>query len=92
MTRLRPTFAKATAGFGGQVRFIMCAFLSASVLSACADVTDQVQYTLSGALAPVNEAVNEVSRRATEVGEGINEVTNGVQRVRGALSGSGSRW
>lgn len=66
--------------------------VSLLALSACADITGQVQGTLSGALTPVNEAVNEVARRANEVGEGINEVKGGVHRVRGALSGSGSRW
>lgn len=71
---------------------LVIATVSLSVLSGCADITWQVQGTLSGAITPVNEAVNEVARRANEVGEGINEVKGGVHRVRGALSGSGSRW
>lgn len=73
-------------------RSAIAGIVLAVALSACADVTGQVQDTLSGALAPVNDAVSEVSRRANEVGEGINQVKTGVSRVRGALSGSGSTW
>lgn len=85
MTRLRQ-------GFGGQVRFFLCVIVFAPVLSACGDITGQVQDTVSGALAPVTDAVNEVARRANEVGEGINDVTGRIQRVRGALSGSGTSF
>ena len=73
-------------------RAAAAAVTAAFLLSACSGAVGQVQETLSGALAPVNEAVEEVSRRANEVGEGINEVKDGVQRVRGALGGSGSTW
>ncbi len=79
-------------GFGGQIRFFVMIFVVSFALSACGEITDQVQGTLSGALAPVNEAVQEVARRANEVGEGINDVTTGIQRVQGALTGSGTRF
>lgn len=78
------------------MRVLAIAAVAATALSACGEVTstvtDQVHDTLSGALAPVREAVDEATRRANEVGEGINDVTAGIGRVKGAFSGSGSTW
>jgi len=77
-------------------RVLAIAVLAATALSACADVTstvtDQVQDTLSGALAPVRETIDEAARRANELGEGVNEVSSGIGKVKGAFSGSGSTW
>lgn len=92
MTRFRSTCASTTAGFGGQIRFMLPLSVAVLSLSACSDVTGQVQDSLGGALAPVKDAIDEAARRANEVGEGINQVADGIQRVQGALSGSGSRF
>lgn len=82
---------------------LMAALLVTPLFVACEDVTstvtDQVNGardaatdTLSGALAPVRQAADEISRRANAVGEGISEVRNGVKKVSGAFSGSGTTW
>lgn len=55
-------------------------------------MTDQAKQAVSGATMPLRETAEEIARRANEVGEGINEMRSGVQRVQGALSGSGSTW
>ena len=77
-------------------RAILTALVLVPVLSACAGtastVSDQVRDAMSGATAPLVDAVNEASRRANELGEGINDVREGVAKVHGALSGSGSTW
>ncbi len=78
-------------------RVVLCmAMVVLPILSACSGVastvTEQVKGTVSGALVPLKESVEEVSRRANEVGEGIHEMREGVQRVKGALSGSGATW
>jgi hypothetical protein len=66
------------------------------LFSACTDVasnvSDQVRGTVSGALAPVRGAIDDAARRANELGEGVNQVTDGVARVKGAFAGSGSTW
>lgn len=79
------------------MRVLAIAATAATVLSACGDVTstvtDQVRGvrgTLSGALAPVRDTVDDVTRRAHQVGEGINEVSSGIGKVKGAFSGSGT--
>lgn len=74
-------------------RTFLVAAIATFALSGCSSsVTGQVQDTLSGALAPVKGAIDEAVRRTNEVGEGIDEVQNGIQRVQGALSGSGTHW
>jgi hypothetical protein len=75
-----------------QALVLFCAFAFLPLLSACSGVTGQVQETLSGALAPVTGAIDEAARRAGDVGEGINQVTDGIGKVRGAFSGSGTTW
>lgn len=72
------------------VAAVVLPFLSAC--SQAASVTDAARDTLSGALAPVAEAINDAARRADEVGQGIGQVTDGVNRVKGAFAGSGSTW
>ncbi len=78
------------------LRMLLTAAIVLPLLSACSDiastVSDQVQDTVSGAIAPVRGAIDEAAKRANEVGEGINDVTSGVARVKGAFAGSGSTW
>jgi phage-related protein len=89
MTRLRVATPR-------QVLTILCIFSMLPPLSACSGVvstvSDHVQETVSGAIAPVRGAIDEAARRANEVGEGVNQVTDGISRVKGAFAGSGSTW
>lgn len=77
-------------------RGLLIAAMALPLFSACSDiastVSDQVQDTVSGAIAPVRGAIDEAARRANEVGEGVNQVAEGVSRVKGAFAGSGSTW
>ncbi len=73
-------------------KMLLSALAVVPLLSACSGVTGQVQETLSGAIAPVREAIDEATRRANEVGEGINQVSDGIGRVQGAFSGSGTTF
>lgn len=78
------------------MRAIFIGSMTIALLSGCSatvsDLSDQVQGTLSGTLAPVKGAVDEVARRANEVQEGIQGVSTGIKQVKGAFSGSGATW
>jgi starvation-inducible outer membrane lipoprotein len=71
---------------------MIAAVMVASMLSACSSIPDEVQNTVSDAVAPVRDAIDEAAMRANAVGEGINDVAGGIKKVKGALGGSGATW